>query len=173
MHKDTDFTRPPHRRIGALAIIRDKTGAVLLVQKRYKDGAFGVPGGCAHENEAPHLACGREVREETGLNRTPGPLRLLAVDYMPRNDETGVAEGLNFVFDGGTVASDAEIVLPEPAPGEEPELIGWEFVPLDRLREFVTPNTERRVRAAVAVLEDPSLPTANLVEGRPALADAA
>ncbi|MDU8998745.1 NUDIX hydrolase [Streptomyces mirabilis] len=165
MHKDTDFTNPPRRRIGALAIIRVETqGAVLLVQKAYKAGAFGLPGGSAHADEPPHLACRREVREETGLIFTPG--RLLAVDYVPRNDATGVTEGVNFVFDGGREPTGAEIVLPEAAPGEEPELIGWEFVPLDRLSECVTANTERRIRAALAAPDEPHLPTACLAEGR-------
>lgn len=165
MHKDTDFTNPPLRRTGALAIVRDETGAVLMVQKGYKDGAFGLPGGCAHSDEAPHLACGREVLEETGLVLTPG--RLLVVDYVPRNEKTGATEGLNFVFDGGTVPSDAVIVLPEPAPGEEPELIGHQFVPLDQLSDLAEGYTERRVRAAVAALEDPHRHPAFLVEGRP------
>ncbi|MEE1764392.1 NUDIX hydrolase [Streptomyces sp. SP18BB07] len=165
MHGDTDFTNPPRRRTGALAVIRDETGAVLMMQKGYKNGTFGLPGGCAHGDEAPHLACGREVSEETGLVFTPG--RLLVVDYVPRNEETSVTEGLNLVFDGGTVPSNAVIVLPEPPPGEEPELIGYEFVPLDQLSELAGGHTERRVRAAVAALEDPSRHPAFLVEGRP------
>ncbi|MFD9248411.1 NUDIX domain-containing protein [Streptomyces bottropensis] len=167
MHRDTDFTNPPRRRIGALAIIRDENGAVLLVQKGYKGGTFGLPGGCALGDEAPHLACGREVREETGLDFTPG--RLLVLDWVPRNEENGATEGLNVVFDGGAIPSGTVIALPQPAPGEDAELIGWEFVPLDRLSEYATPLTERRIRASVAVLDDPSLYPANLVEGRPTL----
>ncbi|MFJ5307466.1 NUDIX domain-containing protein [Streptomyces sp. NPDC088350] len=170
MHKDTDFTNPPRRRTGALAIIRDEAGAVLMVQKGYRDGAFGLPGGCANGDEAPHLACGREVREETGLIITPG--RFLAVDYVPRNEETGATEGLNLVYDLGTVPSDTQIVLPEATPGEQPELIGYRFVPLHQLGEVAGAHTERRIRAAVAVLDDPSLHPAYLLEGRPVPADA-
>jgi 8-oxo-dGTP pyrophosphatase MutT (NUDIX family) len=169
VHNDTDFTNPPGRRTGALAVIRDETGAVLMVQKGYKNGAFGLPGGCAHGDEAPHLACEREVREETGLIITPG--RLLVVDHVPRNEETGVTEGLNLVFDLGTVPSGTEIVLPEPVPGEEPELIGYQFVPLHKLSDLAGAHTERRVRAAVAALEDPHLHPAYLVEGRQVPAD--
>ena len=33
MHNDNDFTNPPGRRTGALGVIRDETGAVLMVQK--------------------------------------------------------------------------------------------------------------------------------------------
>ena len=170
MHKATDFTNPPRRRTGALAIIRDETGAVLMVQKSYKDGAFGLPGGCADGDEAPHSACAREVREETGLIITPG--RLLAVDYVPRNEANGATEGLNLVYDLGTVPSDTKVVLPEAAPGEQPELIGYRFVLLHQLGEVAGAHTERRIRAAVAALEDPSLHPAYLVEGRPVPADA-
>lgn len=170
MHNDNDFTNPPGRRTGALAVIRDETGAVLMVQKGYKDGEFGLPGGCAHADEPPHRACEREVREETGLGITPG--QLLVVDHVPRNEENGATEGLNLVFDLGTVPSGTEIVLPEAAPGEEPELTGYLFVPLHKLSDLAGAHTERRVRAAIAALEDPHLHPAYLVEGRQAPAGA-
>ncbi|WDM12548.1 NUDIX hydrolase [Streptomyces lavenduligriseus] len=163
MHKDTDFKTPPGRRIGALAIIRDREGSVLLVKKAYKEGkSWGLPGGAAHANEAPHDAWAREVRQETGLDRTPG--RLLAVDYVPYSEATGSAEGINFVFDGGT-AKDTETRLPE-YDGEEPEITEIQFVPLYKLSDFVTPLTEKRIRFAVAILEDDFPSSVYLSEGR-------
>ncbi|MGW2380225.1 NUDIX domain-containing protein [Streptomyces sp. NPDC001658] len=163
MRKDTDFANPPGRRIGALALIRDESGAVLMVQKSYS-GHWGLPGGCAHADEMPHVACAREVREETALGIIPE--RVLALDYMPRNEETGSAEGYNYVYDGGTVPNGVEITLPDAEPGEEPELIAYQFVPLYNLSEFAQPYTENRIRAAVAVLED-GRDTAFLCEGKP------
>ncbi|CAL9308650.1 NUDIX domain-containing protein [Streptomyces sp. SudanB182_2057] len=163
MHKDTDFKNPPRRRIGALAIVRDGEGSVLLVKKAYKEGrSWGLPGGAAHADEAPHDAWVREVRQETGLDRTPG--RLLAVDYVPYSEASGSAEGINFVFDGGT-AKDTENMLPE-YEGEEPEITGIQFVPLYQLSEFVTPLTEKRIRFAVGVLEDDFPLSVYLAEGR-------
>lgn len=38
MRSDTDFTSPPRRGIGALALLRDREGTVLLVEKRYRSG---------------------------------------------------------------------------------------------------------------------------------------
>ncbi|WP_405447783.1 NUDIX hydrolase [Streptomyces achromogenes] len=118
MHKDTDFKNPPGRRIGALAIIRDREGSVLLVKKAYKEGkSWGLPGGAAHA-----------------------------------------------LFDGGT-AKDAETLLPE-YEGEEPEIIGIQFVPLYNLSDFVTPLTEKRIRFAVGILEDDFPSSVYLAEGR-------
>ncbi|WP_340376643.1 NUDIX hydrolase [Streptomyces sp. SS7] len=166
MHRDSEFQSPPPRRTGALAIIRNEMKGVLLVQKSYRNGEWGLPGGLAHADEYPHRAWMREVGEETGIYMTPG--RLLVVDCMPRNEETGSKEGTNFVFDGGTVPSDTEIRLPDPAPGEsEPELTDYRFTPLHELGRFVAPYTERRIRAAVAVLESDDAHAAYLVEGRP------
>ncbi|MEU2438170.1 NUDIX hydrolase [Streptomyces rubradiris] len=163
MHKDTDFKNPPRRRIGALAIIRDREESVLLVKKAYKEGrSWGLPGGAAHANEAPHDTWAREIREETSLDRVPG--RLLVVDYVSYSEVSGAAEGINLVFDGGT-ASDTEIRLPEHDDGE-PEITGFTFVPLYKLSDFVTPLTEKRIRAAVAVLED-DVSSVYLAEGRP------
>jgi len=117
MHKDTDFSHPPRRRIGALALIRDESGAVLMVRPTYKnDGKFQLPGGCALADEFPHVACAREVTEETGLAAFE-PGRLLVIDCIPRNPETGAAEGINFVYYGGEVPNGAEIVLPDAAAG--------------------------------------------------------
>lgn len=169
MHKDTDYSSPPGRRIGALALIRDESGAVLMVKPSYKDG-HQLPGGAAHADEFPHVACAREVTEETRLTDFE-PGRLLVVDYVPRNEKTGTAEGINFVYDGGTIPNGTEITLPDAASGEEPELNGYMFVPLYALGEFALPYQERRIRSAIAVLED-DRHSAYLVEGRPVTANA-
>ncbi|MEK8173498.1 NUDIX domain-containing protein [Streptomyces sp. M19] len=70
MHADTDYTRPGHRRIGALLLIRNPAGHVLLVKPSYKPGWLLVGGG-AKRDEAPHLAARREAREETGWDLAP------------------------------------------------------------------------------------------------------
>ena len=165
MHREDEFRNPaPHRR-GALAIIRNERKGVLLVQKSYKDGAWGLPGGLAQPGEYPHSAWIREVKEETGLDLMPGPL--LVVDCMPRNEENGAEAGTNFVFDGGTVLNGTEIRLPDPAPGEKPALTDYRFADLHDLGRFVANYTEHRIRAAVAALESEGGYTVYLVEGSP------
>ncbi|WP_329321570.1 NUDIX domain-containing protein [Streptomyces sp. NBC_01262] len=44
-HADTDNAHPGHRRIGALVLIRDASGHVLLVKPTYKEGWQLVGGG--------------------------------------------------------------------------------------------------------------------------------
>ena len=166
MHNPTDFTQPPGRRIGALALIRDKADAVLMVKPTYKDGWI-LPGGSALAGERPDEACVRTVGEETGLERfTPG--RLLVIDYVPRRPETGSAEGYNLVFNGGVVPTGVDIRLPKASEGGQPDLSAYQFVRLDRLPEFAKPYQERRIRESVAVLRDGRAHT-YLVEGRPVL----
>ena len=73
-------------------IVRDRNGAVLLVQQR-DDGAWSTPGGTIEIDETPADAVVREVWEETGL--LVRPTRLMAVYggpgfvvRYPNGDET-------------------------------------------------------------------------------------
>lgn len=153
-HADTDYARPGHRRIGALVLIRNTAGHVLLVKPNYKEG-WQLVGGGAVPDELPHLAARREGMEETGLaDLTPGDL--LITDYVPANPDTGAVEGINFVFDGGTVPDGTAITLPTAKPGEEPELAEWAFVPPDQLGDYCKPYQRRRITEALAALADPS-----------------
>ncbi|MFG3026660.1 NUDIX domain-containing protein [Streptomyces sp. NPDC048254] len=153
-HVDTDCTHPGERRLGALLLIRDAAGHVLLVKPSYKDG-WQLPGGGALPNEMPHLAARREGVEETGLTGLrPGDL--LITDYVPANPALGAVEGINLVFDGGIVPGDTVIVLPAARPGTEPELVDWAFVSPQQLGEFCKPYQKRRIQEALAALADPS-----------------
>jgi ADP-ribose pyrophosphatase YjhB (NUDIX family) len=141
VHDDQDFTHPPRRRIGALGLIRDEAGRVLLVEKAYKAGPqrWGLPGGCTYRDEDATRACVREVFEETGLEITPG--RVLTVHRMPAS--TPAAEGYNLVFDCGVIPSGTRIVL------DERELTGHRWVRLDDLGDLVAPYTEWRINVAL------------------------
>jgi 8-oxo-dGTP pyrophosphatase MutT (NUDIX family) len=118
------------------ACFRDTEGRVLLVNPVYKD-AWDLPGGAVEAEESPHAACRREVAEELGLDRPPGPI--LAVDWVPSRPER--PEGLIVVYDGGvlTDAETEEIVL---ADGE---LAGFAFVDRDEVASLVTPLLARRI----------------------------
>jgi len=158
-YQDIDPANPPGRRIGAFAVIRNEDDDILLIQPRSRKWWI-LPGGGVHADELPHVACEREVREETGLGIEP--VRLLVVDYVPANLATGAAEGYNFVYDGEVINSGTPIEL------QKNELSAYAWVPLKKLATHARAHTERRIRRAVKALE--SGRTAYLVRGEPVTA---
>ena len=58
------------------AIVRDGAGRLLLVQRGHdpEAGRWSLPGGRIEPGETDAEALAREMREETGLIVTPGPL---------------------------------------------------------------------------------------------------
>jgi 8-oxo-dGTP diphosphatase len=128
------------KRMAASAFFRDSEGRVLLVNPVYKE-VWDLPGGAVEADESPHAACRREVAEELGLDRPPGPV--LAVDWVPSRPER--PEGLIVVYDGGVLseAETNEIVL---ADGE---LADFAFVHRDEVAGLVTPLLARRVASCL------------------------
>jgi 8-oxo-dGTP pyrophosphatase MutT (NUDIX family) len=164
-HYDIDPAHPGHRRIGCLLLIRNAAGDVLLVQPSYKKGLQLVGGGALPDEEPQHAAY-REAVEETGISDlVVGDL--LLVDYIPANPETGAVEGLNLVFDGGVVTDDTPIRLPAALPGQDPELVGSAFCPAADLDQKCRPYQARRIREALAALDDPAR-RGLCIEGLPA-----
>ena len=131
------------KRMAATAFFRDEQGRVLLVNPSYKE-TWDLPGGAVEAEESPHAACRREVAEELGLDRPPGPV--LAVDWVPSRPER--PEGLVVVYDGGVLAEVEinEIVL---ADGE---LTEFAFVGQDKVSTLVTPLLARRVASCLEAL---------------------
>jgi 8-oxo-dGTP pyrophosphatase MutT (NUDIX family)/glutathione synthase/RimK-type ligase-like ATP-grasp enzyme len=171
-HRDTSWTEPGHRRIGALWLIVDAEDRALVVQPSYRQaGRYQLVGGGAAADEAPHLAAIREGWEETGLRMVPDTL--LLADYIPRNEETGSAEGLNLVFLHRFGRGD-EITLNAGSntPDEEPELLDFKWLRADELDEHCTPGQADRIRAAMAAAADPSKRGFRF-QGRPIAHDAA
>ena len=126
----------------AAALIGDGHGRVLLVKPNYREH-WSLPGGVCEHGEPPQDGCAREVEEELGLKRPVG--RLLAIDWsQPYGLEARPI--LHFVFDGGTLADDAAIVL------QPEELDDYRFAAAAELPSFLAPLTLRRVRAALAAL---------------------
>jgi 8-oxo-dGTP diphosphatase len=128
------------KRMAATAFFRDDRGRVLLVNPVYKE-TWDLPGGAVEAEESPHAACRREVTEELGLDRPPGPV--LAVDWVPSRPER--PEGLIVVYDGG-VLSNVEIKEIDLADGE---LSGFAFVGRDEVAGLVTPLLARRVASCL------------------------
>ncbi|WP_059007973.1 NUDIX domain-containing protein [Streptomyces specialis] len=151
MHTEEDFTDPPRRRLGALALFRNPIGDILLVEKSYRSGRarWGLPGGCAKQNEPVPVACQREVLEETGLHVVPG--RVLVLHHVPANGTS--AEGINAVFDGGVLDDGTSITL-------SAELTSYRWVPPASLDGMVAPYTAWRITSALRSLtsEEPGVP---------------
>ncbi|GAA1233270.1 NUDIX hydrolase [Prauserella halophila] len=90
----------PRRRMAAGVLLRDDAGRVLLVEPSYKR-FWDIPGGVVEAGEPPWDAAAREVREEIGLDRRPGPL--LVIDNLSATDR--MPDGLMFVWDGGPITA--------------------------------------------------------------------
>jgi 8-oxo-dGTP diphosphatase len=58
------------------AVIKDDSGRLLLIKRGHEPGKglWSVPGGRVEPGETDEEAVVREIREETGLIVTPGPL---------------------------------------------------------------------------------------------------
>jgi 8-oxo-dGTP diphosphatase len=74
-----------HLGVGAIALVRDGSGRVLLVWQRAGPfaGAWLLPGGGVERDEGVSHAAARELHEETGLTAMDG--RVIAV-YQTRSD---------------------------------------------------------------------------------------
>ncbi|MBV2366370.1 NUDIX domain-containing protein [Streptomonospora nanhaiensis] len=135
------FASLPTAYLAAFGLITDESGRVLLVDPNYREH-WTLPGGVVEEGEAPHLACEREVAEETGLTRTAGDL--LALQWSaPR--EPRPKPFVSFVFDCGQVDSGVEITL------QAEELDGYAFLEprtaVSRLHPALAPRLSGALRA--------------------------
>ncbi len=102
---DFDYYKSlPKKRMGAMVIIFNQRGELLIVKPSYKE-RWLFPGGTVEENESPKNTCIREVKEELGIELTH--LQFLCVDYVPANAEKD--ESLQFVFSGGEIADENKI----------------------------------------------------------------
>ncbi|MCT2593004.1 NUDIX hydrolase [Streptomyces sp. N2-109] len=148
-HSDIDLANPPRRRIGALGVIRDPDGRVLLVERAYKPG-FNLPGGGAHAGETIAAAVNREVREETGLNIEF--THVLAIDHMPAEEDGTSAEGFNFVCEGGTLTAEEAAAVAIPA-GAAHELRFCAWATVEQLPAYLEPYQQRHLLAALDAIE--------------------
>jgi 8-oxo-dGTP diphosphatase len=137
---DTWFAQLPGVVVAAGALITDPGGRVLLVKPNYRDH-WTLPGGICEHGEPPHEGCAREVAEEIGLEREPGPL--LAIDWaQPFGSQQRPI--MHFIFEGGTLDGGGGIVL------QRAELDDFRFTEAVELDSYLPPRIAARVRAALA-----------------------
>lgn len=131
---------------GAGAILHDEHERFLLVRPSYRCDTWEIPGGGLEEGEFPWQAACREVKEELGVDLTPG--RLLAVDWVPPQSD-GRPALANFLFDGGRITqAHAEQRLRLQAG----ELSEWRLAGPEQWDELMAPHMARRLRACADAL---------------------
>ncbi|ASU84227.1 NUDIX domain-containing protein [Nocardiopsis gilva YIM 90087] len=133
------FATLPTAYLSSFGLITDESGNVLIVDPNYRDH-WTLPGGVVEEGEAPHVACEREVAEEVGLRLTPGPLLAL---HWSAPQGVRPKPFVAFIFDCGTVASDAEITL------QEEELDAYAFVEPEEAARMLPAPISPRLEAAL------------------------
>ncbi len=148
MHSDIAPDDQPSRRIGAVALIRNIAGDVLMVKPVYKAGWI-LPGGAAHQDESVADAVAREVLEELGL--TLAFTHFLALDRTAVIAEENPVEGFNVVCDGGVLSDeDAAAVVVAPEALHEVERVKW--VPVEELDDHALEYQSRRIRQALGAV---------------------
>jgi 8-oxo-dGTP pyrophosphatase MutT (NUDIX family) len=139
-------SRPQHLASGGV-IFRDSVGRVLLVRPTYVDAKYRdtekweIPGGGAEHGDFPVDTARREIKEELGLDITPG--RLLVVDCVPGGTDRRPL--INFVFDGGTLTSEQEQAIKL----EDAELSDWRYCGRDDYVARLEDHMSRRVDACL------------------------
>ncbi|WP_309244527.1 NUDIX hydrolase [Micromonospora parastrephiae] len=123
----------------AAAFITDSAGNVLLVKPTYRDH-WAFPGGYVDENEYPHDACAREIREELGISVEVG--ELLVVDWAPPAGQRPRAI-ISFTFDCGSIASLGGVNL------SRRELEDFAFFSRQEAEQRLPDNVAARVHAAM------------------------
>jgi 8-oxo-dGTP diphosphatase len=66
-------TQPSRHSVSVSGVVVNEEGKVLVVQRR-DTGKWEIPGGVLELDESIHDGLRREVREETGIEITPGAL---------------------------------------------------------------------------------------------------
>jgi ADP-ribose pyrophosphatase YjhB (NUDIX family) len=115
---------------GVTAVVTNETGEILL-QRRWDNGDWGLPGGAVKLGESAAQAVVREVREETGIEVKP--TGIVGIYSDPRHvieRSTGeVRQQFSICFTAVPVGKGVK-----PVPGVEAKEAG--FFPAERLDEL-------------------------------------
>ncbi|MEU4704848.1 NUDIX hydrolase [Nocardia salmonicida] len=126
--------------MGAGALFVDELNRVLLVEPTYKD-YWEIPGGVVEADESPYAAVVREIREELGLDVSPG--RLLVVDWVAPGLYPD--DGVMMIFDGTVLTADQIAAIALPAD----ELRSWAWCDPAEVANRLPDVMTRRVTAAL------------------------
>ncbi|HEV2251204.1 MAG TPA: NUDIX hydrolase [Candidatus Limnocylindria bacterium] len=97
--------RGAHPSVGAIALVRDPRGRVLLVWQRSGPfaGSWLLPGGGVERDEGVGHAVARELREETGLEAGGGTV---VATYQTRSEPPGEYDMTVFMY---ALSADGEL----------------------------------------------------------------
>jgi 8-oxo-dGTP diphosphatase len=110
----------PSFMIGAMALIQDEQGRILILEHTYRpEMPWGLPGGWLKRAESPEAGLAREVLEETGLRVSVD--RLLAADFF-RGQQFNVLYACSIVS-GQYAATDETSNARWVAAADLPELL--------------------------------------------------
>jgi ADP-ribose pyrophosphatase YjhB (NUDIX family) len=125
----------PRFPVGAVALVRDRQGRVLLVRQTYhRRELWGAPGGWVGRGETPRQAAARETWEELGMRIAVG--RVLAIGSGPYGE-------VSLAFDCHALGEEG------PRLGQEVDRAG--FFRLDELPPMPR-GTQRLVEEAADAL---------------------
>lgn len=121
----------PSFMVGAMALIQDEQGRILVLEHTYRrEVPWGLPGGWLKHAESPESGLAREVMEETGFRVRVGSL--LAADFWGRSQ-------LDLLYrctvEGGTYQPSDETGLHRWVPPQQlPELLPNQLALLRKAR---------------------------------------
>jgi ADP-ribose pyrophosphatase YjhB (NUDIX family) len=132
--------------MAAGALLLNQAGAYLLVKPSYRQHWL-IPGGVIEDQESPSEACQREIREELRLELPIS--QLLCIEYKTVKQVQGTyRENLQFIFYGGVLTSSQIQQIRLPAQ----ELTAYNFCPLGRLSDYLSPRLAHRLTCASEAL---------------------
>jgi 8-oxo-dGTP pyrophosphatase MutT (NUDIX family) len=110
----------PSFMVGAMALIQDEQGRILILEHSYRPSMpWGLPGGWLKRAETPEVGLAREVMEETGMHVSVDSL--IVADFW--GDEQLDLLYRCTVLSGTYTVSDETLSCRWAAPHELPELL--------------------------------------------------
>jgi 8-oxo-dGTP pyrophosphatase MutT (NUDIX family) len=113
--------------LGALALLTDEAGRILLVQTTYDGNRWHLPGGYVEANESPEETVARELREE--LKLTVEVLGLNCIAYKAYDPN------ISLVYR-------CRIISGNPVPDGN-EIEAWDYFRLDCLPAGLSDRTKK------------------------------
>jgi putative (di)nucleoside polyphosphate hydrolase len=162
---DQDHHNLPYRQGVGLCLF-NREGLVLCAERKDRPGAWQMPQGGIHKDEAPHLAALRELKEEIGTDNAeivamlPERLSYEFPDWMQMKG--GVFRGKyrgqqQYWFALRFRGVDGDISLEGEHEPEDPEFIAWKWVPLaetvNLIVDFKRPVYEQIVKSFMPIGE--------------------